>query len=117
MRSIYDQRQGDIKAELYVYEQGEIPTASLLTLPMSLILGQEHRITEVKLQVWDSRGARVRVNDGDWETLTTSVASSGMWKFKVGHTHDLEPRINVATVSDLPLNIYQIYATVSVGRQ
>lgn len=100
---------------LYCYESGQTPDGKIETLPISLLLGGKHKISKVILQVWKSRGAKVRINDGTWEEQTSTDTYSGPWEFRVSHTHTEEPRIEIQPLSDMPLNVYQILADVSVG--
>jgi len=99
----------------YAYVDGDTPAGKVITLPLSLILGQKARISRVILQVEDTKAAKVRVNSGTWETFTSSSLYSGPLEFRVSHAHGVEPRIEVQPLSDLPLNIYQIMADVSAG--
>lgn len=99
----------------YAYVSGDTPDGKIITLPLTLDLGKKSRVSNVVLQMWESKAAKVRVNSGAWEEWTTSVSYSGAKEFLVEHARALECRIEVQPISDLPLNVYQIYADVSSG--
>lgn len=99
----------------YAYVSGDTPEGKIITLPLTLDLGKKSRVSNVVLQMWNSRGAKVRVNSGAWETWSTDTSYSGAKEFTVVAAHALECRIEVQPLSDMPLNIYQIMADVTGG--
>jgi hypothetical protein len=102
---------------LYAHEKDVYPAGTILSLPITPLIGNYAQIGCVVLQVEKSTGAKVRVsatdpdgNDvyGAWEEKTTSAPQSGPWYFRCDAPHGSEARIEVATVDHRPLNIHQV---------
>ena len=108
---------GYVSGEAYIYahEADVVPEGRIVTLPLGGLIGTRARIAKVVLQVVDSTAARVRVNDGMWEEVETDEPYSGTWEFRVEHSQELEPRVEVQPVGAHPLNVYQILVEVDVG--
>jgi hypothetical protein len=100
---------------LFAHQAEVYATGTIRTLPLGGIIGAMSRIAYVILQVEHSSGAKVRVNGGTWEEHTTATPENGVWKFRVEHATDEEPRVEIATVDQRPLGIYQILVEVDVG--
>ena len=100
---------------LFAHQENLFPGGRIKTLPLGGLIGDSARIVKVVLQVTKSAGARVRVNDGTWEEKVTNTLESGPWEFRVEHSFSTEPRVEVQTVDQHPLNVYQVLVEVDTG--
>lgn len=106
---------------LYAFEKGQYYTSSMKTLPIyvpveeGLSWEQPRRINKVILKVIKSMAAKVRINEGIWESWSSDTEYSGSVEFWTDGTYDSDVQVEVKAVEEKPLHIISIEAEVSVG--